>query len=40
MPKETRNSILQAAADSAQDHYLNDKQLTDFEAFDEDCDDE
>ncbi|MEO8494913.1 MAG: ImmA/IrrE family metallo-endopeptidase [Planctomycetota bacterium] len=34
MPREVRMAILEAAATSAESDYLNDKRLTDFEAFD------
>jgi hypothetical protein len=33
LPEEQRNAILEAAARLAEDDYLNDSELTTFEAF-------
>ena len=40
LPPEEREKILAAAAELAEDDYLNDKELTGFVAFSEELDDE
>jgi hypothetical protein len=40
LPRSERRAILAAAAELAEDDYANDKELTGFEAFSEECDEE
>jgi hypothetical protein len=40
LPREQRQAILAAAAELAAEDYANDKELTGFDAFSEECDEE